>query len=208
MVMLLYASSMCILALPGPLQAGFLTASSAAIPKTLNAEAQPFITRLTSVESSKETNAAITAVSAHPAAVIILRMGWPLDTVITLVPLVTKSCCPVTTTTQWHFKARAWAGMRALSELSQLSTPFWPPSVERNINLFKQLFVSKGLDKKYCGVSQRREGVGQQLEPLLRGGSFNVQLSIGDELSSFITGTGTCWTQQTTGITPSCKEQI
>lgn len=74
-VMPLYASSMCILALPGPLQAGFLTASSAAIPKTLNAHAQPFITRLTSVGSSKQTNAAITAVSVHPAAVIILRTG-------------------------------------------------------------------------------------------------------------------------------------
>jgi hypothetical protein len=35
---------MCNLALPGPLNAGSLTANSAAIPKTLNAQAQLFIT--------------------------------------------------------------------------------------------------------------------------------------------------------------------
>ena len=89
MFMLPYASNMCILALPGPLTVGCFTANSAAIPKTLSAKALLFITCVTSFGSTKETNAANVAVSAHPAAVITLRIASPFDTTITLKPSVT-----------------------------------------------------------------------------------------------------------------------
>ena len=90
-----------------------------------------------------ETNAASIAVKVHPAAVIFVRIGWPFDRVITLEPSVTKSCSPVTTTTQQHSLAKAMAGPRAWSELWELSTPFWAPSKQDVITIitnFKPLF--------------------------------------------------------------------